>query len=152
MLDKIVDKKLANEFGKDYVRTLIALLKGNKPYGKVASGRLINSINYKLVETANQIAVIIEANDYLEYVDRGRRPGTYPPIKPLKEWAKLKGMGEGAAYAIRNKIHRFGIEPTNVINRTTREFETSSTFTRKYEEMMVKQLEEQIRIELLKNN
>lgn len=152
MLNNIVDKKLANEFGKDYVRTLIALLKGNKPYGKVASGRLINSINYRLQEVAKEINVIIEANDYLEYVDRGRRPGTYPPIKPLKEWARIKGMGENAAYPIQKKIFKMGIKPTNVINRTTREFETSPTFTRKYEAMIVDKLEESIRLELLKNN
>jgi len=42
MADKIVDNKLANEFGKDYVKIMVALLKGNKPFAKVASGSLIN--------------------------------------------------------------------------------------------------------------
>jgi len=72
--NKIFDKKLANEFGKDYVKIMVAVLKGNKPYPKVASGSLINSINYKLQDTAQGINVVLVANDYLKYVDQGRRP------------------------------------------------------------------------------
>ena len=78
MADKIVDTKLANEFGKDYVKIMVALLKGNRPFAKVASGSLINSINYKLQNTATGIQIQLLANDYLQWVDKGRRPGTYP--------------------------------------------------------------------------
>lgn len=40
----------------------------------------------------------------------GRAPGELPPIRPIKAWAKKKGFGEGAAYAIRRRIAKFGTE------------------------------------------
>jgi hypothetical protein len=146
MADQIIDKKLANQFGKDYVKVMVALLKGNKPYAKVASGSLINSINYRLRDTAQQIQVQLIANDYLQYVDRGRKPGTYPPIRPLLKWVSIKGMPKGAAYAIQKKIYKFGIKPTNVIKRTIREFETSQTFKKKYEQAIVDNIVKNIQI------
>jgi hypothetical protein len=137
MADQIVDKKLANEFGKDYVKILVAQLKGNRPYPKVASGSLVNSINYRLVETANYVQVQLLANDYLKYVDEGRRPGTYPPIQAIKRWVAIKGFKPEAAWAIRQNIYKFGIKPTNVIKKTLRTIEISRNNNRKYEERMV---------------
>jgi hypothetical protein len=137
MENKFVDKKLANEFGKDYVKILVGLLKGNKPYAKVASGSLINSINYRLQDTANGINVQLLANDYLTYVDKGRKPGTYPPIQAIKRWVAIKGIPKEAAWAIRTNIYKFGIKPTNVLRRTTQLIETSRDANRKYEQRMV---------------
>lgn len=136
----IISNKLANEFGKDYVKVMVALLKGNRPYPKVATGSLINSINYKLKDTAEGIQLQLYANDYLTYVDQGRRPGTYPPIRALIKWVAIKGMPKQAAWAIRQNIYKFGIKPTRVISRTKREFETSPTFVRKYESEIVDQI------------
>ena len=137
MADKIVDTKLANEFGKDYVKIMVALLKGNKPYPKVASGSLINSINYKLQDTATGIQVQLVANDYLKYVDQGRRPGTYPPIRAIQRWVQIKGIPKEAAWAIRKNIFKFGIKPTNVIQKTKNIIEQSRDANRKYEQRMV---------------
>ena len=142
----IVDIKLAREFGKDYVRILISYL---KRFRKKASGALINSLAPKVKETANDIAVFIETNDYLKYVDEGRRPGTYPPIREISRWASLKGIPQRAVFPIARNIFRFGIEPTNVIALTTREFETSPTLTSKYEGNMAKRLEDKIYFDFL---
>jgi hypothetical protein len=137
MADKFFDTKLANEFGKDYVKILVAQLKGNKPYPKVASGSLINSINYRLQDTANGINVILLANDYLKYVDEGRKPGTYPPIKEIQRWAQIKGIPQEAAWAIRRNIYKFGIKPTRVLSKTKRAIEVSRNTNRIYEQRMV---------------
>lgn len=137
MSDQIIDRKLANEFGKDYVKILVAQLKGNRPYPKVASGSLINSISYRLVDTANYVQVQLLANDYLKWVDEGRRPGTYPPIQAIKRWVAIKGIPKEAAWAIRKNIYKFGIKPTNVIKKTVRTIEISRNNNRKYEERMV---------------
>lgn len=134
---QIFDKKLANEFGKDYVKILVAQLKGNRPYPKVASGSLVNSINYRLVETANYVQVQLLANNYLKWVDEGRRPGTYPPIRAIQRWVAIKGIKPEAAWAIRQNIYKFGIKPTNVIKKTIRTIELSRNTNRKYEERMV---------------
>lgn len=137
MADKFIDKKLANEFGKDYVKVMVGLLKGNKPFPKVASGSLINSINYRLQDTANGINLILLANDYLQYVDRGRKPGTYPPIQAIQRWAAIKGLPKEAAWAIRQNIYKFGIKPTNVIKKTQNIMDITRNANRKYEQRMV---------------
>jgi len=137
MADKIIDTKLANEFGKDYVKVLVDLLKNNKPYPKVASGSLINSINYRLQDTAYGINLILLANDYLKWVDRGRKPGTYPPIQAIQRWATIKGIPKEAAWAIRTNIYKFGIKPTRVLAKTRFTLETNRKYINKYEKSIV---------------
>jgi len=144
MADQLIDKKLANEFGKDYVKVMVSLLKNNRPYPKVASGSLVNSINYRLQDTANGINVILLANDYLQYVDRGRRPGTYPPIQAIQRWVAIKGIPKQAAWAIRQNIYKFGIKPTRVIAKTRFQLETNRTYAQKYERMIVDTLTKNI--------
>ena len=144
MANKIIDTKLANEFGKDYVKVMVGLLKGNRPFAKVASGSLINSINYRLQDTANGIQVQLLANDYLKYVDQGRRPGTYPPIKAIQKWVQIKGIKPEAAWAIRQNIYKFGIKPIRVIAKTRFTLETNRKYSQKYEKMIVDKLTKDI--------
>lgn len=52
---------------------------------------------------------------YLEFLDTGRGPGKYVPIKPLQDWAKQKfGIGEkeslSIAFAVSEKIRQLGTE------------------------------------------
>jgi hypothetical protein len=144
MANKIIDNKLANEFGKDYVKVLVDLLKNNKPYPKVASGSLINSINYRLQDTAYGVNLILLANDYLTWVDRGRRPGTYPPIRAIQKWVTIKGIPKEAAWAIRQNIYKFGIKPTRVLAKTRFTIETNRKYIDKYEKSIVDTLTKQI--------
>jgi len=144
MGDQLIDKKLANEFGKDYVKVMVSLLKNNRPYPKVASGSLVNSINYRLQETANGINLVLLANDYLKWVDRGRKPGTYPPIQAIQRWVAIKGIPKQAAWAIRTNIFKFGIKPTRVIAKTRFQLETNRTYAQKYERMIVDTLTKNI--------
>jgi hypothetical protein len=144
MADKLIDKKLANEFGKDYVKVMVSMLRNNRPYAKVASGSLVNSINYRLQDTANGINLILLANDYLKWVDRGRKPGTYPPIQAIQRWVAIKGIPKEAAWAIRQNIYKFGIKPTRVIAKTRFELETNRKYIQKYERAIVDTLTKNI--------
>jgi len=144
MADKLIDKKLANEFGKDYVKVMVSLLKNNRPYAKVASGSLVNSINYRLQDTANGVNLVLLANDYLTWVDRGRKPGTYPPIQAIQRWVAIKGIPKEAAWAIRRNIFKFGIKPTRVIAKTRFEIETNRKYAQKYERAIVDTLTKNI--------
>ena len=135
---ELYDEKTLKEFGKDYVKILTIFLKKNR---KIASGALVNSINFKLKETAEQILIILESNDYLEWVDKGRKPGKYPPLKAISEWARLKGISQDAVFPIAKKIFKFGIEPTNVIQDTIKEIETSPTFRKRYEDELLENVE-----------
>jgi len=138
---QLFDDSNLKEFGKDYVKVLTIML---KRAGKVASGALINSLNYKLKYEAQEILMILEANDYLEYVDEGRKPGSFPPVREISKWCSLKGIPQEAAWAISTNIFKFGIKPTNVIEKTIKEITTSPTFRNKYEETMVENVEEYI--------
>ena len=126
---KIVDDQTARLFGSDYIKVLTALLRKE---GKVASGALINSLDYRIQETAQDISIIILANDYLQNIDQGRKPGKYPPIRAISNWASLKGISQEAVFPIARSIYKFGIKPTNVIQKTNNEFLTSQTFANKY--------------------
>lgn len=143
-----IDPVLARQFGIDYIKIITALLLNNtiasrpglRPYPKKATGRLIQSFNYRLRDTAFGIQSEIYALDYLKYVDEGRKRGTYPPIKPLLQWARVKGLPDGVAYGAQKNIYRLGIKPTNVIKKSTRIYETSRENNRRYEERMVNNL------------
>jgi hypothetical protein len=125
------------EFGKDYVKILYRELRRE---GKDATGALINSLAFEIKEEAQQIQIILLANDYLKYVDKGRKPGKYPPIKAIAKWVQVKGISKEAIFPIARSIYKFGIKPTNVIQRVIKEFETSPTLQKKYEDEVVNQL------------
>ena len=102
MSEFITPQKL-KEFGRDYVKILTReLLRARKD----ATGQLIRSLNYKIVEDAEIIRIEILSAPYLEWVDKGRKRGTYPPIKPLIQWANIKGLPEQAAWAVRQNIFK----------------------------------------------
>ena len=77
---------------------------------KIASGSLYNSIQW--VPTSDGFVLLM--NRYWEWVNYGRQPGKYVPIRPLEEWATLKGFDNprGAAFAMSKNIQKFGIAPT----------------------------------------
>jgi hypothetical protein len=55
---------------------------------------------------------------YGEYVDKGRRKGaTPPPIEPIKEWVKRKGI-DISPYAIQKSIGKKGIKPYRWIDQS----------------------------------
>jgi|TARA_R110000782_G_scaffold33087_1_gene80198 hypothetical protein len=143
----LYDKKVLNEFGKDYVKILIRLLKKE---GKVASSALINSISYKLKEQAGLIQYQLIANDYLQYVDEGRKPGSYPPIRAIADWVRVKGISKDAIFPIARSIFKFGIKPTNVLKKTLTEIQTSPTLRNKYEDTLVENMEKLLQAELIK--
>lgn len=134
MDNNLISKQKLKEFGKDYVKILWRELNRE---GKKATGSLLNSLDYRIVEDAKAIKIEILANNYLTWVDKGRKPGKYPPIKAISNWVKVKGISQDAVFPIARKIFKFGIKPTNVIQRVVKEFETSSTLKKKYEDEVV---------------
>jgi hypothetical protein len=124
-LDKAFDG-----LGKDLVKTLVKnLLSANKK----ATGNLIRSIDYKVVEKANGFIVELLAADYLTNVDEGRKAGSkQPPTKSLDRWVIARGIAprdkkgkfisrESVKFLIARSIAKNGIKPTNVINKTINE-------------------------------
>lgn len=137
----MIDDKKLKMFGKDYVKVLVAFI---QKAGKKASGALINSIDSRVRSDAEVAYIELLANDYLEWVDKGRKPGKYPPIQSISNWCRLKGIEPKAAFPIAKSIYKFGIKPTNVIQKTTQEMLTSPTFHRKYEDAFRENIEQLI--------
>ena len=69
-----------------------------KENGSIATSQLINSIFIR-PQTDSTIDVKAEAN-HAYWVEFGRKPGKLPPIKPILEWIKKKGLAD--TYSIKN--------------------------------------------------
>ena len=76
-------------------------------------------------------AVHLIAEDYLRYVDKGRRPGKFPPVTAIRDWVRTKGLPERAVYPIGRAIAIKGIEALNIVNPTIDKVE--ATFLPEYE-------------------
>jgi len=110
-------EKALKIFGEEYIAEIGNILQSND---KVATGKLLKSLDAKVFKTGFNTSYTLKvlANDYLKYVDEGRRPGSKaPPIAPIKEWAKTKGLDEGLAFPIAKSIGEKGIAPTHVIQK-----------------------------------
>ncbi len=143
------------EFGKLWVKTLRQELNSTKPFPKRATGKLYNSINYRVTEKGDDWTLTLLSEDYMKFVDKGvsgtirkyNTPYSYKNnatksgfLDSLKKWTRVKGIPEQAAYPIRNKIFRFGLKPTNVINKTIREIEYRSKWINKFEESITTEI------------
>lgn len=119
-------KEALDEVGIDLVKTLV---KNLLAADKKATGGLIRSIDYKVIEKANILMVELLAADYLTIVDEGRRPGKQPPTKALDKWVIARGIAprdkkgrfisrESVKFLIARSIGRKGIKPTGVLKKT----------------------------------
>ncbi len=87
------------------------------------TGNLYKSIKVSFNPSTNQMKV--NMLNYWRFVNDGRQPGKYVPLKPLMDWMKIKGMNrdtkgrfkkfnlKSTAFAISTSIKKFGIQPTN---------------------------------------
>jgi hypothetical protein len=137
-------EKQLNQFGKNYVEILTAELIAAD---KKATGNLIDSLDWRVQGEATAIQIFIQANDYLTYVDQGRKPGSYPPIQAIKTWCSIKGIPQSAAFPIARSIFKFGIKPTNVIDKTIRKIQSSTEMT-KLQQIVANNIEKYVSEEL----
>lgn len=119
-------RQIMDDVGRDLVDEIKNQLEKK---GKDASGDLISSIHYQLVEKSDSIEVEILSLDYLKYVDQGRKPGKQPPVSKIVPWVQHKGIRmstkqgnimtvEQAAFIIARSIGEKGIKPTNIIKNS----------------------------------
>lgn len=143
--NKFFEDENYREYGADYVKILTKLL---IQAGKKSSGKLIKSLSSKIQDDARKVNLIIESEGYLENVDKGRRPGKYPPIKEIEKWAKLNGIKQESVFPIAHKIYKFGIKPTNIIDASIKQFEPN--LIQKIETDVSKNTEEMIYNDVVK--
>jgi ribosomal protein S25 len=80
----------------------------------VASGDLINSLRYKVVESGLGFEIVIIGKDYAENVEKGVPAGVWVSPYALADWIEKKGIETGEkeikslAFAIRRTIYDKG--------------------------------------------
>lgn len=153
-MDRSPELKEALEiFGKSYVAELGDQL---RKLDKKASGDLLKSLDSRVIQTAMGTIYTIQllAEDYLKYVDKGRRAGKYPPLNAITKWVRLKGIPDSAVFPIMKKIRDKGIKPTNVISKTLQKMERGKGFNRFEEDMgdWVDDMVSQMMLDISKNN
>jgi hypothetical protein len=95
---------------------------------KVASGKLVNSVQVNVVQKRNETVLSVLMEDYGQFVQSGRVPGQKGvPISVLEQWIKdrkLQGRDRRGryitrrsfAFAIQTNIKKFGIRPSNFLD------------------------------------
>jgi hypothetical protein len=121
MEEFIISPELYKALGDELKKNLIQELRRTKA---IASGDLLKSIQFDVKPTDDGGIVVLNGNDYITYIDKGRKPGKYAPTTALKEWIKAKGIAVDAkkvnsiAFAINNKIKKKGIKARPVLETT----------------------------------
>lgn len=99
--------KIVMEFSKDIMDIIRAVMESN-----------IGSDSYKnlkvIAKNDGDLVFDIILNDYLEFIESGRRKGAdMPPVEPIVRWARSKGIptDNSTIFLIRRAISRDGIAP-----------------------------------------
>jgi hypothetical protein len=76
----------------------------------IATGKLFNSINYKLEVTESGCKLYFVALDYWINIENGQKKGKMPPINVIQKWMVAKNIpgGKKVAYLISRKIFKKG--------------------------------------------
>jgi len=149
----------------DYGRKFVAYLTQNLiKMDKVASGRLINSLDYRLRKVIDKLVIELESEDYLKEVDEGQKPGAFGFTQKnrwkIMTWMQQKGIGDSKSkwpisYTITKNIWQFGVKPTNVIDKTLKQIEMDASLYGDLENSSLNAISkalDKVMIELTNNN
>ena len=111
--NKIV-KELAKSFLEAF-RTILSTNVGMNPKSGTNTLKDSNlSRNVKTATLENETDIIAEllVNDYIQYIESGRRKGAkFPPVAPIVKWCRKNGIptDNSTVFLIRRAISRDGI-------------------------------------------
>lgn len=98
--------QVATNYGREYVKNIKnALVQSDK----LASGALYKSINYNVTIEDTGVHLQLIYNDYLQWINIGRKPGTLPPVDKILEWVQERGIDtrNGATVRRMSALGRF---------------------------------------------
>ncbi len=109
-----IDEKIQDNVDDFLFKVSNRLVNEMKQEAPVHEGRLRQSIQILGQEDGKYF---VGTNvDYAVPLHEGTDP-FYPPIEPLKNWARLKLGAENLAYAVQEKIAEEGVEPNPFVDR-----------------------------------
>lgn len=84
--------------------------------GTNATGKSSASLRFEVVQDGEQTILRVLGKEFFAVVETGRKPTpqyTKPSrefVASIRQWAKAKGLPEGAAYGIAKSIHKKGTD------------------------------------------
>lgn len=120
--------------------------------GKIATGDLLNSIDYEVTKGGYTFQVQLRLADYWKYVENGRPANSkMPPFKVILKWIQDKPIypardkhgripsPNSLAYLIARKIAKRGIKPTSALGLACAK--TNATFMERIQAALEKDVE-----------
>lgn len=105
--------KIVMEFTKDIMKLVHAAMDGKDLDNNKSSSDIYKNLQVNATNDGDLVFDII-LNDYLKFIESGRRKGAdMPPVEAIVEWAKKHDIptDNGTIYLIRRAISRDGIAP-----------------------------------------
>lgn len=135
--------EIGNEIRNEYQDKLIR-------DNKIASGELLNSVEYKVEYDDRSIWLELHLADYYKWVEEGRAPGRYPPPDKILEWIRIKPVipdsrtgklptEQQLTFLISRKIAEQGIQPGYQLRDTMRD--KNEDIERRIDEAIAKDVE-----------
>lgn len=85
-----------------------------KSGGISATGKLFDSVGYRLEVNEGDIYLYFKAEDYYIHIEKGRKPNSQmPPVEAIRKWMIARGIPDkpGTAFVIARSIGKKGIKP-----------------------------------------
>lgn len=125
--------RIMYEFGKDIAKIVRMVMESNVGINsKTGHNTLSESDIYRqlsVISTSDGDLVFdIMLNDYITYIESGRRKGAkMPPVEPIVRWARKHGIptDNSTIYLIRRAISRDGIKPRPIMAKVFEELDNS---------------------------
>lgn len=87
---------------------------------KVGVNTLVDGRIYQEIETDVEDVELVNllVNDYIKYIESGRKAGTYPPPNVIAEWCQRRGIptDNSTVYLICRSIYENGIKPRPIFD------------------------------------
>lgn len=123
--------RLVMEFTKDIMMLVQAVMEGQELVNhKVGRNTIIGSDIYNnlQVKATNDGDLVFDIllNDYLTFIESGRRKGAkFPPVEPIVKWARKRGIptDNSTIFLIRRAISRDGIAPRPFMDKVFEDIE-----------------------------
>jgi len=138
--------KVLTKIGKETANSYKKSLKEKK---KIATGKLYNSIDFKLVSDESGIKLFFVAEKYWINIEHGRKPNSkMPPVEVIERWLKSRnikpkdGSIKQAAFAISRSIGKRGIKPNPFLANIKKNL---SSYTDEIKEALSKDLKIKIK-------
>ena len=119
---------LVMSISKDIMELVRMVMESNNLINTIApDSDIYKSLQVKATNDGDLVFDIM-LNDYLTFIESGRRKGAkFPPVEPIVKWARKRGIptDNSTIFLIRRAISRDGIRPRPFMQFVLEEIDTS---------------------------